>query len=213
MPGNKPPSARDLRRIRVLDAAEHLLHAGGRSDFSMRDLAEAAGVSFATPFNYFGSKTAIMLALSARRIDAMAARFAAAPPAPDAIAGVLAAFAIAAAVLLDAPSVSRHVIGALGSPTAEPGAVADHSRALWATALGDLAGLRPELHEVARARLPDYLALGFRGCLSFWVAGEITDAALPARARAIAAALLLGFATPDHTAALASILASDGTPA
>ena len=46
-------------RTRVLAAAEHLLDAG-RSGFSMRELAKVAGVSFAKPFNLFGSKGAIM---------------------------------------------------------------------------------------------------------------------------------------------------------
>jgi AcrR family transcriptional regulator len=59
-PQPKPPT-----RERVLDAAERLL-AQGSAGFSMRELADEAGVSFATPFNQFGSKAAIMLALSAR---------------------------------------------------------------------------------------------------------------------------------------------------
>ncbi len=53
----KPPT-----RERVLDAAERLL-ANGSAAFSMRELAEEAEVSFATPFNQLGSKAAIMLAL------------------------------------------------------------------------------------------------------------------------------------------------------
>ena len=71
-------------RQRVLDAAERLLRVG-RASFSMRDLATEAGVSFVTPFNQFGGKAAIMHALSARRIDAMIARFEATPalPAPS----------------------------------------------------------------------------------------------------------------------------------
>ena len=48
----------------MLDAAERLLR-DGNAEFSMRDLAAEAGVSFATPFNQFGSKPAIMQALSA----------------------------------------------------------------------------------------------------------------------------------------------------
>ena len=42
-------------RERVLAAAERLL-ADNRHEFSMRELAADAGVSFATPFNLFGSK-------------------------------------------------------------------------------------------------------------------------------------------------------------
>jgi AcrR family transcriptional regulator len=175
----------------------------------MRDLAEEAGVSFATPFNYFGSKTAIMHALSTKLIDTMAARFAAAPTAADAPSRVLTAFNIAVAMLLEKPAFTRSVIGSLGTPTTEPGCVADRSRALWATALGDLVGIRKELTAAARSGLPDHLALGFRGCISFWVAGEIADENLPTRACAIAAALLLGFAEPHFQIRLTEILRPD----
>ena len=58
MSPNKAAS-RPSGRERVLDAAERLLARGG-AGFSMRDLAEEAGVSFATPFNQFGAKGAIM---------------------------------------------------------------------------------------------------------------------------------------------------------
>ncbi|MGI4956453.1 MAG: TetR/AcrR family transcriptional regulator [Janthinobacterium lividum] len=72
-----PPSGSrgEPLRQRVIDAAERLLRQG-KADFAMRDLAAEAGVSFATPFNQFGSKAAIMQALSHRRIDTMEARFA-----------------------------------------------------------------------------------------------------------------------------------------
>lgn len=209
----KPPSSpnsREAKQARVLDAAVRLLRASGTADFSMRDLADEAGVSFATPFNYFGSKTAIMHALSTKLIDTMAARFAAGPTAADATTGVLAACNIAVAVLLEEPAVTRPVIGSLGSPTTEPGRVADHSRALWTTALSELVGIREELSAVARCNLPAYLALGFRGCISFWVAGEIADQDLLVRARAVAAALLLGFVQPEVHERLTDMLRSDG---
>ena len=195
-PIRAPDPTRGDNRARILDAAERLLRAGRTAEFSMRDLAAEAGLSFATPFNQFGSKTAIMQALSERRIAAMAERFARAAPAGDAADRVLAAVDIAVDVLLEEPAVSRPVIGSLGSPTAEPGKTAERSRALWAAALGDLDGIAPALAAVAGARLADQLAYGFRGCLSFWVAGEVTDADLPRRARSIAAALLLGFVVP-----------------
>jgi AcrR family transcriptional regulator len=198
--------SREAKQERVLDAAVRLLRASGTADFSMRDLADEAGVSFATPFNYFGSKMAIMHALSTKLIDTMRARFDAAPMAADATTRVLTAFEIAAAVLLEEPAVTRPVIGSLGSPTTEPGCVADRSRALWATALGDLVGIREELSAAARCSLPDHLALGFRGCISFWVAGEIKDENLRARACAIAAALLLGFVQPEFQDRLAEIV-------
>lgn len=192
-------------RDRVLDAAERLL-AGGSAAFSMRELADEAGVSFATPFNQFGSKAAIMLALSARRIASMHEQFAQAALPDTAMARVLLAVDIAASVMLAAPAVNRAVMAAIGSPSDEPSDVSSRSGALWAEALGDGKGLAPATRPLALALLPGQLAIAFRGALSFWTAGEIADAELPIRARSAAAALLLGFVEPRHRSALAAQL-------
>jgi AcrR family transcriptional regulator len=129
-----------VRHERVLDAAEFLLAQGGAA-FWMRELADEAGVSFATPFNLFGSKGAIMLALSARRIALMHERLTQASLPPTAVSRVLAAVDIAAAVMLDAPVVNRAVMGAIGAP----GDVSSRSGALWAR--------RSEKETVSRAPL------------------------------------------------------------
>jgi AcrR family transcriptional regulator len=51
------------RREQILDAARALMRDKGDSGFSMRSLAERAGVSIATPYNLFGSKQGILLAV------------------------------------------------------------------------------------------------------------------------------------------------------
>lgn len=194
--GKTRPSSTGTRgeplRRRVIDAAERLLREG-RADFSMRDLAAEAGVSFATPFNQFGSKAAIMHALSARRIDAMARRFTEAPPLADAADRVLLAIDTAVAVMLEEPEVNRGVMGWLGAAAPSSGKVLAHSTALWTLALGAGEGLAPTLREEALRSLPGQLAFAFRGVLSFWTAGELQDDALASNAREIASTLLLAF--------------------
>lgn len=180
-------------RQRVIDAAERLLR-DGRADFSMRELASGAGVSFATPFNQFGSKAAIMHALSARRIDTMMQRLAAAPALPNATDRVLLAVDVAVAVMLEEPGVNRAVLGWLGAEGAPPGQVLNHSKALWALALGEGEGLAAARRAQALRRLPGQLAFAFRGVLSFWTAGELSDEAFAIGAREMAGALLLWFA-------------------
>lgn len=192
-------------RDRVLDAAERLLAEGGAA-FSMRELAEAAGVSFATPFNQFGSKAAIMLALSARRIASMHAQFARASRPDTATARVLLAVDIAASVMLAAPAVNRAVMAAIGAPIDEPSDVSSRSAALWAEALADGKGLLPATRPLALALLPRQLAIAFRGVLSFWTAGEIPNRLLKQRARAAAAAVLLGFVGRDDRVHLIGLL-------
>ncbi|MDF0488151.1 TetR family transcriptional regulator [Sphingomonas sp. H39-1-10] len=187
-------------RQRVIDAAERLLR-GGKADFSMRELAAEAAVSFATPFNQFGSKGAIMHALSDRRIDTMMARFAEARQPPGAAARVMLAVDMAVAVMLEEPGVNRAVMGWIGTASPFPGRAWSRSTALWVSALAGGEGIAEPLREQALGYLPRQLALGFRGALSFWSAGELADDALGAEARAIAATLLLAFAdrapTPD----------------
>jgi AcrR family transcriptional regulator len=188
-----------------LDAAERLL-AQGSAAFSMRDLADEAGVSFATPFNQFGSKAAIMLALSARRIALMHERLARATLPPSAVARVLAAVDIATAVMLASPAVNRAVMGAISAPSEAPGDVLSHSGALWAEALGTGEGLSVVNRSLALSVLPDQLAVAFRGVLSFWTAGELTDQLLSQHACAAAAAVLLGFVGREDRAQLLALL-------
>jgi AcrR family transcriptional regulator len=190
------PSSPGLRgeplRQRVIDAAERLLR-DGKANFSMRDLAAEAGVSFATPFNQFGSKAAIMQTLSTRRIDTMEIRFAAAPPLTDTAARVMLAIDTAAAVMLEEPTINRAVMGWLGTASSSPGRVWARSTLLWTLALGAGDGLIAARRNQALRCLPGQLAFAFRGVLSFWTAGELPDEALAPKARDVAGPLLLGF--------------------
>jgi AcrR family transcriptional regulator len=183
----------------VLDAAERLLR-DGRATYSMRDLATEAGVSFATPFNQFGGKTAIMHALSGRRIDALIARFEAAPAPRDLVARVGLAVELAVAVMLEQPEVNRAVMSWIGTAGPTPGQVLAHSSALWALATQDEEVPGSGDRNWDPANLPVQLALGFRGVLSFWTAGEIADDELTPAAQAIAATLVAGFSDPQHGA-------------
>jgi len=189
-----PTAARgEPLRQRVMDAAERLLRRG-KADFSMRDLATEAGVSFATPFNQFGSKAAIMHALSGRRIDTMAKRFAEMSPPADAAARVLLAIDTAVEVMLEEPEINRAVMGWIGTADPSPGKVLTHSTTLWSLALGAGDGLIAASRQKALRCLPEQLAFAFRGVLSFWTAGELPDEALASNAREIAKTLLFGFA-------------------
>lgn len=192
-------------RDRVLDAAERLL-AVGSAAFSMRELAEEAGVSFATPFNQFGSKAAIMLALSARLIASMQQKFAQASLPDTASARALLAVDIAVSVMLAAPGVNRAIMVAIGAPSDDPGEVSSRSAALWAEAFGDGTALLPATRPLALAILPNQLATAFRGVLSFWTAGEIPDRLLKKRARAAAATVLLGFVSREDRIHLIGLL-------
>ncbi len=202
---------RQLARDVVLDAAERLLQKSQTADFSMRALAAEAGVSFATPFNHFGNKNAIMQALSSRLIARMAARFRREAPGGDAIERVLAMGRISVALLTEKPDVHKAVVGALGVVSPVPSSVRQNSQELWSLALGDFAGIAPDLKEIAQAMLAAQLAFSFRGCTSFWIAGELKDEELEAAFQIGACTIFLGFAEPRHRDGLIERIRSLGS--
>ncbi len=165
-------------------------------------------MSFATPFNHFGSKGAIMLALSARRIARMHELLADARLPKAVAARVLAPVDIAASVMLAAPAVNRAVMGAISAPGDVPGDISSRSSMLWAEALGAGDGFAVATRALALAVLPDQLAFAFRGVLSFWTAGELSDLLLCQQARAAAATALLGFADREEREQLLAQLRS-----
>jgi AcrR family transcriptional regulator len=200
--GHGQPPLREQNRLQarevVLDAAERLLDRSESSDFSMRELAAEAGVGFATPFNHFGSKNAIMQALSTRLIERMAVRYGAASPTGDAIDRVLAMGAVAIAQTLERPVIAKAVVSSLSVLSPTPSNVRPKSQRLWSLALGDCAGIAGDMSRLAQAVLPEQLAYSFRGCLSFWIAGELGDDRLAATFETGACIILLGFAARER---------------
>ena len=55
--------AKTLNRARICAAAEAIIRQDGIAGLTMRRLAERAGVSLRTPYNLFGSKTDVLIAL------------------------------------------------------------------------------------------------------------------------------------------------------
>jgi len=196
MTSDKPDGSSGERgepvRQRVLDAAERLLRSG-KAEFSMRDLAAEAGVSFATPFNQFGSKAGIMHALSGRRIETMTARYAGATRPADAAGRVRLAVEVAVAVMLEEPDVNRAVMGSIGIAGPAQADALRRSEAFWTLALTGNDSV-PGTRRKPISDLPRQLALAFRGALSFWSAGELPDDELGPAALAIAGTLVLALA-------------------
>jgi AcrR family transcriptional regulator len=66
-------TAKEARREAIFAAAEALIRRSGNTDFSMRELADEAGLSLATAYNLIGSKSTVLYALLNSRADALAA--------------------------------------------------------------------------------------------------------------------------------------------
>lgn len=86
------------------------------------------------------------------------------------------------------------------------------SRALWELALGDLTVISEDLREQARAILADRVAFTFRGCLSFWIAGENADEGLSSAVETATATALLGFAALGRRERILAAMTLDRTP-
>ncbi len=68
----KRSQSRDYQRERILDAARRLFASRGFEAVTMSDVAEQAGVVRATVFNHFGSKGALVEAITAGVLDVWA---------------------------------------------------------------------------------------------------------------------------------------------
>ena len=153
-----------------------------------------------------------MQALSSRVIERMAERFRKQSPQGDAVDRVLAMGRISVGVLLETPDVSKAVVGSLGVAGPDPSGVRPLSEALWSLALGDLTALSSDAPIPARAVLPQQLAFTFRGCVSFWIAGELSDKMLETAFQTGAMTVLLGFVDPARRAKLMAQMEPLPTP-
>lgn len=108
-------SARELgksqRREDILGAARELMRQSGDLQFSMRALAERAGVSIATPYNLFGSKQHILLAVL--NVDLLEYEQAVSRLHADAIDVLFQGISIMSAMLRREPEFYRNVLNAV----------------------------------------------------------------------------------------------------
>ncbi len=108
----------------------------------------------------------------------------------------------AIAQTLERPVIAKAVVSSLGVLSPVPSNVRPQSQRLWSLALGDYAGIAGDMSGLARTVLPEQLAYSFRGCLSFWIAGELGDDRLAATFETGACTILLGFAAAERRAHL-----------
>lgn len=209
-PKPKPPRLmtrkRELVRGTILDAALDLLAREGRADFSMRELAEAAGVSFVTPFNHFGSKDGLLRELMFRRFQGIEAAYRAQPPAGDAVARTLAMARLGVDVMVEQAPVTRAMsVGIISEGSRD---VLRRARDLWTLSLGDLDGLDTTWSPDGAALLAEHLALSFRGALVMWIASDLTDGEFRSVVETVVAAHFAAFVGPAQKRDLAALIAA-----
>lgn len=158
---------------RILESAEILLTENNNVDFSMRELAKKANVSFATPFNYFGDKNSILQELSSQLIKKMENCFNEKEKNESSIKNLFLMAHISIEVLLEKPILNKYIITSLSIPRKEKLKVKTNSENLWKIALGNMSEFTE--FDKLKEKLVTQIALHFRGVISFWCAGDIED--------------------------------------
>jgi len=186
--------AKAERRHRIIAAARDLIRETGDTNLSMRTIAKRAKVSLGTPYNLFGSKRAVVLAVLEDERD-FAERFAKLHPI-NPIERIFQALTLALGYYTDDPDFYRTLWTALldtsgkdGGGLATPQRRAQ-SHALWRMLLENAQHDGFLDREISATVLERSLSFAFNGVMLSWVMGGITTGEmLPAAGYAYALAL------------------------
>ncbi len=186
--------AKTERRHRIVAAARDLIRETGDTNLSMRTIAKRAKVSLGTPYNLFGSKRAVVLAVLEDERD-FAERFAKLHPI-NAIERIFQALTLAVGYYTDDPDFYRTLWTALldtsgkeADGLASPQRRAQ-SHALWRTLIENAQRDGYLDSEISVVALERNLSFAFNGVMLSWVmGGTATSEMLPAAGYAYALAL------------------------
>lgn len=173
--------AKTERRQRIIRAARELIRETGDAGLSMRALAARAGVSLATPYNLFGSKGAVLLAVL-EDIKGFGLRFADYDSAPP-LDRLLKAAALAVSYYEEDPEFYRALWTSVLKATAaeERRMIFNNKRkAFWLGLLQEAATGGWLITEINTETLLINLDFTFRSVMLHWINGEIdTDGLQP----------------------------------
>lgn len=193
--------AKSQRREQIADAARTLMRSGD-TGFTMRRLAETAGVSIATPYNLFGSKQAVMFAV----LESDLAHFTALVVSQDVdeLELFFRAVTLATEHYARDPEYHRTVLFAAYTDGGREyrSLFAGPGHALWR----DMVQRAVDAGFLDRALAPNACATTLEqllfSCVLGWVQGQLSLEELLLRAHYGFALVLLGVARPGHRATL-----------
>lgn len=201
--------AKDKRRKAILEACERLIRETGSTDFSMKELATAAGISTYTTYNLIGSKATVFYVLLNRGIDQIDVERLLSGTHPDPFQRVFDAGLAVANVFASDPEfyrpLMRYLLGVL-DPVNRPDYM---SRAFdyWHQAVQPIADADLLRHGMSASSLARNLQVFFTGAIDYWVHGELSGEELRAQVRYGVAVHLLALAQDDRAAGLQTIIA------
>ena len=184
------------RRRRIIRAAHDLIRETGNTGLSMRALAARAGVSLATPYNLFGSKRAILLAVL-DDIRAFFDRFSQ-QRSTEPLERLFTAVDICVEMYVADPVFNRAIWAALFDPSDDFRSQIFNSKraAFWQGLVKDVADAGALAPDVDVELLFRALDRSFSATMLDWVTGELSDAQLGHAVRYGYALVLCGAAAP-----------------
>jgi AcrR family transcriptional regulator len=184
------------RRRQIIQAACDLIRETGNAGLSMRGLAARAGVSLATPYNLFGSKRAIVVAVL-QDIREYTERFSTLRIS-DPVERIFAALDMAIDFYVDDPAFYRTVWAAvLDVSDGVRSEILNPKRdAFWRRLVEDAARAGAITDDIDPGLLLRQLEALLRSVMFDWVVGEISPERLAPIARHGYALVLLGAAAP-----------------
>lgn len=194
--GGRREAAKEERRRRIIVAARELIRETHTTGLSMRELARRAGVSLATPYNLFGSKGAVVLAVMQDARDYRERFFA--RPFADPVARLFDAVDLAVEYYLRDPDfykiLWREIFAAAGDVRS---AIYNPRRdQFWFGLIGDAVAAGAIAPTIDPDFLLHQLDHQFRSVMLDWVSGDLPPEALGPTIALGYALMLLGAATP-----------------
>lgn len=210
-PIGRRAAAKAERRQRIIQAARELIRETGNAGLSMRALAARAGVSLATPYNLFGSKRAIVLAVL-DDVREFHDRFASLRSA-DPLERLFAAIDLTISYYVEDPLFYKTLWAAVFDTSDDVRTAIYNPRRdqFWQGLISDAAAcgaIAPDVNVELLLHQLDHL---FRSQMLDWVVGELSDDMLAPSIRYGYAMVLKGCASPDWRGPLqARFLESQG---
>jgi AcrR family transcriptional regulator len=196
------------RRARILEAAAQLIRDSGGTGLSMRTLADRAEVSLATPYNLFGSKRAIVLALleDVREFHERFAQLRAVDP----LERIFQAVDLQIEIYLADPALYKTMWAAVFDTSDDLRATLwnDKRDAFWRGLIGAAVEAGAIGREISQEWLQRQLDHVFRCIMLDWIVGILKPVAVAPAAQHGYALILKGASTPEWSGPLgARILA------
>ena len=201
--------AKERRKQQVLAAVEASIRRDGRVNFSMRELADNAQVSFATPFNLFGKKEDILAALFNQRVTELALKCNTRNRDEDGLAHLLTIAADSCKGYLSDAELFKPLAQSFRTQiTPQLEAVSRHAQAIWKDALDECLLEKTIEQGIDLDALARRIHISFRVVFWMWATEEISDQEFQEQVHNNTAACLLPHTTLKGRKALLAALGS-----